>query len=84
MLAFSILLIVTGAVLRFAVEVTVPGVSLQKVGTILIVTGVVTLALALTLRYADAGNDRIGGRPSQAEPRVAVSAAALPRQYQKD
>jgi hypothetical protein len=35
-LAVSILLIVTGAVLRFAVEASVPGVSLQKVGTILV------------------------------------------------
>ncbi|GAC1434333.1 MAG: hypothetical protein NVSMB51_01240 [Solirubrobacteraceae bacterium] len=53
MLAVSMLLIVTGSVLRYAVETSVPGISLQKVGTILIVTGGVALALALTLHYTD-------------------------------
>lgn len=56
MLTFAILLIVSGAILRFAVNVEVPGISLQKVGVILMVAGALTLMLALIFGYADPGN----------------------------
>jgi hypothetical protein len=56
MLAISLLLIATGAVLRFAVERSVPGVSLQRIGVILILIGALALALALILHYSDAGD----------------------------
>lgn len=59
MLAISLLLIVTGAVLRFAVERSVPGVSLQRVGLILMLVGALALALALVLHYSDDANGAV-------------------------
>lgn len=46
-LGTSIFLIALGAILRFAVYVTVAGISIQTVGTILIVVGVVGLLISL-------------------------------------
>jgi hypothetical protein len=43
----SLLLIATGAILRFAVTAHVSGVSIHTVGTILIIIGVVGLVLSL-------------------------------------
>jgi hypothetical protein len=43
----SIFLIALGAILRFAVTATVSGISLQTVGTILLVVGVVGLIISL-------------------------------------
>jgi hypothetical protein len=57
MLAISLLLIAAGAVLRFAVERSVPGVSLQRIGVMLILIGALALALALILHYSDSGGD---------------------------
>lgn len=46
----SILLIVLGAILRFAVTAEVAGIDLQVVGVILMVGGAVGLLIGLTLR----------------------------------
>jgi Domain of unknown function (DUF6458) len=43
----SILLIAVGAILRYAVTVTVEGISLQTVGLILIIVGAIGLAISL-------------------------------------
>lgn len=43
----SIFLIAAGAILRYAVTVTVSGVELQTVGLILMIVGIIGLAVAL-------------------------------------
>jgi len=43
----SILLIAIGAILRYAVTATVSGISLQTVGLILMIVGIVGLVLSL-------------------------------------
>jgi uncharacterized protein involved in exopolysaccharide biosynthesis len=54
----SISLIAIGAILRYAVTATVSGISLQTVGLILIIAGV--LGLILSLFYMLAWNPRRG------------------------
>jgi hypothetical protein len=61
----SIFLIAVGAILRYAVTTTVSGVSLQTVGLILIIVGV--LGLILSLVYLFAWSPR---RPAVARERV--------------
>ena len=46
-LGTSIFLIALGAILRFAVTATVSGISIQTVGTILIVVGLIGLVISL-------------------------------------
>lgn len=60
----SILLLAIGAILRFAVEVSVQGIDLQVVGLILMIAGAVGLVLALFYTYVLAER---GGYPD--EPR---------------
>lgn len=48
----SIFLIAVGAVLRYAVTATVSGISIQTVGLILIIAGVVGLVLSLFYTFA--------------------------------
>jgi hypothetical protein len=55
----SILLIAIGAILRFAIDVTVRGVDLQVIGLILMIAGAVGLVLALFYTYVLA--ERGGG-----------------------
>ncbi len=45
--ALGVLLIVVGAVLKYAITATVPGVNLQALGGILLVAGVIVLVLGL-------------------------------------
>jgi len=54
----SIFLIAVGAILRYAVNVTVEGVEIDTVGLILIVVGVIGLVISLALVFLS--ND---GRP---------------------
>lgn len=54
----SILLIAVGAILRYAVTATVEGISLQTVGLILMIVGV--LGLILSLLYTLAWTPRRG------------------------
>lgn len=48
----SILLIAVGAILRYAVTASVPGVSLSTVGLILMVVGILALVLSLLWLFA--------------------------------
>jgi hypothetical protein len=56
----SILLIAIGAILRFAVDVTVQGIDLQVVGLILMIAGAVGLILALFYTYVLADRTAAG------------------------
>jgi hypothetical protein len=53
----SIFLIAVGAILRYAVTVTVSGVELQTVGLILIIAGIVGLVISLAVIFM-ANDDR--------------------------
>ena len=69
----SIFLIAVGAILRYAVTATVSGVSIQTIGLILMIAGIVGLALSLFYllawrpRRAGAG-ERIVERPPYEPP----------------
>ena len=52
----SIFLIAVGAILRYAVNVTVEGVEIDTVGLILIVVGIIGLVISLAVVFM--GNDR--------------------------
>ena len=52
----SILLIAVGAILRYAVTVTVSGVELQTVGLILMIVGIIGLVISLAVLFM-ANND---------------------------
>ncbi len=54
-LGMSIFLIAVGAILRYAVTVSVSGVELQTVGLILMVVGIVGLVISLAVMFM--GND---------------------------
>ena len=47
----GVVLFVIGAILRFAVSVTVPGIDLALVGTILMIAGAVVFVLGLVLLF---------------------------------
>ena len=64
----SILLIAIGAILRFAVEVSVRGIDLQVVGLILMIAGAVGLALALFYTYVIADRGGYGDAPRRGPP----------------
>ncbi len=53
----SIFLIAVGAILRYAVNVTVEGVEIDTVGLILIVVGAIGLVISLAIIFL-AGDDR--------------------------
>ena len=57
----SIFLIAAGAILRYAVTVTVSGIELQTVGLILIIAGIVGLVISLAVMFA-------GGRGPDEQP----------------
>jgi uncharacterized membrane protein len=61
----SIFLIAVGAILRYAVTTTVSGISLQTVGLILMIVGI--LGLLLSLLYLATWSSR---RPAVARERV--------------
>jgi hypothetical protein len=54
----SIFLIAVGAILRYAVNVTVEGVEIDTVGLILIVVGIIGLVISLAVLFIGTG-----GRP---------------------
>ncbi|MFL5894178.1 MAG: DUF6458 family protein [Thermoleophilaceae bacterium] len=60
----SIFLIALGAILRFAVTATVSGISVQTVGTILLVVGVIGLLISLLYMtlWADRRRDAVVDR----------------------
>jgi hypothetical protein len=51
-LGTSLFLIAVGAILRYAVTATVSGISIQTVGLILIIVGIVGLVLSLLYMFA--------------------------------
>lgn len=60
-IAAAILLIAVGAILRFALNVNVQDVSLDTVGLILMIAGVVGLVLALLQEFIWSDRRRGGG-----------------------
>ena len=58
----SIFLIAVGAILRYAVNVSVEGIEIDTVGLILIVVGIIGLVISLAVTFL--GN---GGRPRGAD-----------------
>jgi hypothetical protein len=54
----SIFLVAVGAILRYAVDVTVQGIDLQTVGLILIVVGIIGLVISLAIVFMGPGNHR--------------------------
>ena len=56
----SIFLIAVGAILRYAVNVTVEGIELQTVGLILMIVGIIGLVISLFLGFMTSGD-----RPSR-------------------
>ena len=51
----SIFLIAVGAILRYAVNVTVQGVEIDTVGLILIVVGIIGLVISLAVEFMGTG-----------------------------
>jgi Domain of unknown function (DUF6458) len=52
----SILLIAVGAILRYAVTVTVSGIELQTVGLILMIVGIIGLVISLAVLFMANGD----------------------------
>jgi hypothetical protein len=52
----SILLIAVGAILRYAVNVTVSEIELQTVGLILIIVGIIGLVISLAVMFMGNGD----------------------------
>jgi uncharacterized protein DUF6458 len=63
-LGTSIFLIAVGAILRYAVTVTVSGVELQTVGLILMIVGVIGLVISLAVLFG-AGRQRSDDYPTR-------------------
>jgi len=59
-IGMSIFLIAVGAILRYAVTVTVTGIELQTVGLILMIVGIIGLVISLAVVFMS--GDR-GGTP---------------------
>ena len=51
-IGMSIFLIAVGAILRYAVTITVSGIELQTVGLILIVVGIIGLVISLVVIFS--------------------------------
>ena len=50
-IGIAILLIAVGAILRYAVTITIEGVELDTVGLILMITGIIGLVIALAATF---------------------------------
>lgn len=62
----SILLIAVGAILRYAVTVTVSGIELQTVGLILMIVGIIGLVISLAVLFiANDGPRRTDDSPTR-------------------
>jgi hypothetical protein len=59
-IGMSIFLIAVGAILRYAVNVTVEGVELETVGLILMIVGIIGLVIAIAVLFMSS-NDRSRG-----------------------
>jgi hypothetical protein len=54
----SIFLIALGAILRYAITVTISGVELQTVGLILMIVGIIGLVVSLAVEFMGGGGPR--------------------------
>ena len=54
----SIFLIAVGAILRYAVNVTVEGVEIDTVGLILLIVGIIGLVISLAVMFIGGGDER--------------------------
>jgi hypothetical protein len=61
----SIFLIALGAILRYAVTITVSGIELQTVGLILMIVGIIGLVITLAVEFLGSGG---GGSPRDEYP----------------
>jgi Domain of unknown function (DUF6458) len=57
-IGISIFLIAVGAILRYAVTVSIEGIELDTVGLILMIAGIIGLVIALAMMFM--GSDRRG------------------------
>jgi hypothetical protein len=57
-IGMSIFLIAVGAILRYAVTVTVSGVELQTVGLILMIVGIIGFVISLAVIFGSGGGRR--------------------------
>jgi Domain of unknown function (DUF6458) len=67
----SIFLIAVGAILRYAVTATVSGISIQTIGLILMLAGILGLVLSLLYLFAwrpRTGGERVVERPPYEPP----------------
>ena len=60
-IGIAILLIAVGAILRYAITVTIEGIELQTVGLILMIAGIIGLVIAVAITFL--GRDR--GHPDE-------------------
>lgn len=69
----SILLIALGAILRYAVTATVSGISIQTIGLILMLAGILGVALSLLYMFAwrprSTVSERVTERPPYEPPK---------------
>ena len=79
----SVFLIAVGAILRYAVTATVSGVSIQTIGLILMLAGILGLVLSLLYLFAwrarRAGGERIVERPPYEPPKPTDSSRSAHR-----
>jgi hypothetical protein len=61
----AIFLIAVGAILRYAVDVTVEGIEIQTVGLILMIVGIIGLVISLAVVFFGNGG---GSRPADDYP----------------
>jgi Domain of unknown function (DUF6458) len=61
----SIFLIAAGAILRYAVTVSVSGIELQTVGLILMIAGIVGLVISLAVMFVGRDRDRFEEPPTR-------------------
>jgi hypothetical protein len=57
-IGMSIFLIAVGAILRYAVTITVSGVELQTVGLILMIVGIIGLVVSLAVEFMGGASRR--------------------------
>ena len=70
-IGMSIFLIAVGAILRYAVTVTVSGIELQTVGLILMIVGIIGLVISLAVIFlGDSSRDRPGVAPDDPTRRL--------------
>lgn len=86
---WSLFTVAAGAILAFAITASTPGVSLQAIGVVLMVVGVVGFATTLYLdhRGRDAGgydDGYGGGNPAQGYPGPGYNAQGQPTQAYDD